>query len=182
MYGSVAGRAQFRQRVDRTAARDEPRRRCAGNGIYTGDRFLGSELGEKMRSIFIACTTAICVNVMSVTGTAIAAAADPHDWVAESNKITQVVLEAQARFNPEGSAQLGVEGLDDQILDLKPQLFERTMAVAKHLVTDLRKRLDQTGDPHVKQDVEILVKSSQDFMKTSQLTQDNLLPYFNVSQ
>ena len=132
-----------------------------------------------MRSIFVACMTAACMNL---AGTAIAAAADPHAWVAESNKITQIVLEAQARFNPEGSAQLGVEGLDDQVIDLKPQLFERTMATTNDLVTELRKRLEQASDPLVKQDVEILVKSTQDFLKTSQLTQDNLLPYMNVSQ
>ena len=132
-----------------------------------------------MRSIFVACMTAACMNL---AGTAIAAAADPHAWVAESNKITQIVLEAQARFNPEGSAQLGVEGLDDQVIDLKPQLFERTMATTNDLVTELRKRLEQASDPLVKQDVEILVKSTQDFLKTSQLTQDNLLPYINVSQ
>jgi hypothetical protein len=122
-----------------------------------------------------ACTSAL--------GTAIAVAADDsHAWVAESNKITQIVLEAQARFNPEGSAQLGVEGLDEEVIDLKPQLFERTMATTNDLVTELRKRLEQTRDPLVKQDVEILVKSTQDFLKTSQLTQDNLLPYINVSQ
>jgi hypothetical protein len=162
--------------------RDEPRRRRAGSGIYTGDRFLGGSLGEKMRSILITCTTAVCISAIGMTATANAAAADPHAWVAESNKITQIVLEAQARFNPEGAAQLGVDGLDDQVLDLKPQLFERTMAVGNDLVTDLHKRLDQTTDPLVRQDVEILIKSTQDFLKTSQLTQDNLLPYINLSQ
>ena len=135
-----------------------------------------------MRSTLITCTAAVCMSAIGMTATMSASAADPHAWVAESNKITQIVLEAQARFNPEGSAQLGVEGLDDQVLDLKPQLYERTMGVANDLVTDLRKRLEQTSDPLVKQDIEILIKSTQDFMKTSQLTQDNLLPYINVSQ
>jgi hypothetical protein len=111
-----------------------------------------------------------------------AAGAATQDWVTESNRNTQVVLEAQARFNPEGSAQLGLEGLDDQILDLKPQLFERTMATANDLLTDLRKRLDQTTHPLVRQDIQILIKSLEDFMRTAQLNQDNLLPYINVEQ
>lgn len=111
-----------------------------------------------------------------------AAGAAAPEWVTESNRNTQVVLEAQARFNPEGSAQLGLEGLDDQILDLKPQLFERTMATANDLLTDLRKRLDQTTHPLVRQDIQILIKSLEDFMRTAQLNQDNLLPYINVEQ
>jgi len=119
--------------------------------------------------------------VSAVLSCAAGAAATP-DWVTESNRNTQVVLEAQARFNPEGSAQLGLEGLDDQILDLRPQLFERTMATANDLLTELRKRLDQTTHPLVRQDIQILIKSLEDFMRTSQLNQDNLLPYANVEQ
>src|SRR5262245_39649945 len=132
-----------------------------------------------MRSILTICLTATC---MSMTASAIAAAADAHDWVAESNQHTQLVLEANARFNPEGSAQLGIEGLDDQIADLKPQLYERQMATSNDIVAELRKRLEQTTHPLVRQDIQILIKSTEDFMRTSRLNQENLLPYINVSQ
>ena len=132
-----------------------------------------------MRPIPAILLTAVC---MSVTGTAIAAAASAHDWVAESNQHTQLVLEATARFNPEGSAQLGLEGLDDQVIDLKPQLYERQMAVANDIIAELRKRLEQTTHPLVRQDIQILIKSTEDFVRTSRLNQENLLPYINVSQ
>jgi hypothetical protein len=116
------------------------------------------------------------------TGTATARKVDAHDWVAESNQHTQMVLDAQARFNPEGAAALGVDGLDEEIVDLKPQLYERTMAVAGEVLADLRKRLDQTTHPLVRQDIEILIKSTEDLMRTSKLQQEALLPYFNVGQ
>ena len=40
------------------------------------------------------------------------------DRVARSNAHTRVVLETQARVAPEGAAQVGVSGVDDQITDL----------------------------------------------------------------
>ena len=132
-----------------------------------------------MRALLTTCLTAASMTVM---GTAIAAAAEPQDWVAESNQHTQLVLEATARFNPEGSARLGVEGLDEEIVDLKPELYERQMAAANDIVAELRKRLEQTTNPVVRQDIQILIKSVEDFMRTSRLSQEHLLPYTNVSQ
>jgi hypothetical protein len=131
---------------------------------------------RSMAMVFLAAACALAA------GTAAARKADEYDWVAESNRHTQIVLDAQARFTPEGAAALGVDGLDDQIFDLKPQLYERTMAVADELLAELRKRLEQTTHPLVRQDVEILMKATEDFARTSKLQRDQLLPYFNVSQ
>ena len=44
-------------------------------------------------------------------------AAEP-EWIAESNRQTQVLLELDARYTPESSADLGVEGHDSEIFDL----------------------------------------------------------------
>ena len=112
--------------------------------------------GGTMRFSRTACVI-MTFMMAGTTGTATARKVDAHDWVAESNQHTQMVLDAQARFNPEGAAALGVDGLDEEIVDLKPQLYERTMAVAGEVLADLRKRLDQTTHPLVRQDIEILI-------------------------
>jgi hypothetical protein len=55
---------------------------------------------------------------MTCTALALPSAQSPAGWVARSNEHTRVVLEAQARLAPEGAAQVGVSGVDEQITDL----------------------------------------------------------------
>ena len=50
------------------------------------------------------------------------------------------------------------------------------------MLTELHRRLEQTTHPLVRQDLQILIKSLEDFTRTARLNQDNLLPYFNMSQ
>lgn len=122
------------------------------------------------------------VLLASTLSTATAQDSDPRAWVAESNRHTQLVLDAQARFNPEGAAALGVDGLDEEIFDLKPRLYERTLEVANSVLAELRTRLDAATHPLVRQDIQILIKSVEDFIRTSKLNREHLLPYFNIAQ
>ena len=57
------------------------------------------------------------------TQSAVPSAQSAPDWVARSNEHTRVVLREQARLAPEGAAQVGVAGVDDQITDLSPGDF-----------------------------------------------------------
>lgn len=50
------------------------------------------------------------------------------DWIAESNRHAQILLDVSARYAPESAASLGVEGYDAQVFDLKPQFAERQEA------------------------------------------------------
>ena len=137
-----------------------------------------------MRSTLITCTAAVCISAIGMTATANAAAADPHAWVAEEQQDhADRARGAGALQSGRRPRQLGVDGLDDQVLDLKPQLFERTMAVEerpRHGPAQAT-RPDDGSARHVRTS-----RSSSSprrtSLKTSQLTQDNLLPYINLSQ
>ncbi len=48
------------------------------------------------------------------------AAALDSSWVDQSNAHAQIVLQSVAKFSPETAASIGVDGLDEQITDLKP--------------------------------------------------------------
>ncbi len=50
------------------------------------------------------------------------------DWVEKSNEHAQIVLEAVAKFSPESAGSIGVDGLDEEILDLREGLYERDLA------------------------------------------------------
>jgi len=104
------------------------------------------------------------------------------NWVARSNENAKVLVQVFAKFNPEAAGQFGVDGLDDQIVDLKPGIVERSNQATKEAVIVLRERLSKETDPQVKQDLEILIKSAEDNVKGSELNNKYLIPYFSISQ
>ena len=59
------------------------------------------------------------------------------EWVQRSNEIAYKVLETSAKFAPEFSGQMGVDGLDEEIFDLKANLYERQMAVEEEKIAYL---------------------------------------------
>ena len=65
-----------------------------------------------------------------------AQAAEP-EWITESNRHTQILLEVNARYQPESAANLGLEQYDTQILDLKPKFDERREADLAAAITQL---------------------------------------------
>jgi hypothetical protein len=111
----------------------------------------------------------------------VAQAAD-QNWVAQSNRNAQVLLKLMAEFAPEQAGQLGVDGLDDKIFDLRPGVYERSIKALRKADAELKSRLADTRQPQVRQDLEILIKTTEGLIKTNQLQHQYLLPYFNVSQ
>lgn len=113
---------------------------------------------------------------------AAAAAAGDADWLETSNKHTELVLEALAKFNPEAAASIGVDGYDQEIMDLRPDLYVRSAENSRKLLAELGARLDSAEHPKVRQDLGILIKAVEDSLRTSKLTRENMLPYYNLSQ
>ena len=110
------------------------------------------------------------------------AGAEDTDWVTKSNEHAQVVLEVLAKFSPEGAASMGVEGLDEEITDLSEGIYERGLQASHELLEELKRRRGEEDDLKVRQDLDILIQSVEDNIRTSQLNRDNMLPYFNMSQ
>ena len=109
-------------------------------------------------------------------------AQDKPTWVQESNLNTHYVLEQQARLGPEFAARSGLEGVDEQIIDLGPDIVKRTELMLEQIIAELRRRLAGTEDPRVRQDLEILIGSMDLQLRQNQLTNELMLPYLNVSQ
>ena len=110
------------------------------------------------------------------------AVAEDADWVTKSNEHANLVLEEIAKFNPEGAGGLGVDGLDEDILDLGPGIYERGLASSRELAATLRDRLDKEQERKVKQDLGILIKAVEDNIISAELDRANMLPYFNLNQ
>ena len=112
----------------------------------------------------------------------LADAAEPQAWVKQSDANAQIALAVYARYRPESAGQTGVMGLDENIMDLKPGVYERYLAEARQAAQDLRARLPATADPRVRQDLEILIKAEEDNVATTELRRRLMLDYIGVAE
>jgi len=117
-----------------------------------------------------------------VAGATAATAAVNADWVEQSNEHSQVVLEVMSKFSPEGAGSIGVDGLDEQITDLGPGIYERGMQATREVLAELQRREAEETNPKVRQDLGILIKALEDNLFSSELSRENMLPYYNISQ
>lgn len=112
----------------------------------------------------------------------LAAAATAPAWVAESDANAQVLLEVLARFSPESAAQIGVEGHDQEVTDLGPKIYERRRDAGLKALKELQSRLAAAKDPAVRQDLAIMIQSTQDDLESNRLQDEMLVPYYAVSR
>jgi len=120
---------------------------------------------------------AAAVAVLAFTATV--QAAEPA-WITESNANAQPMLELLARYAPEAAANLGVDGHDAEIRDLRPNVDQRFEADSRHVGEQLAAKLVAATDPRVKQDLQILIGAERVQRASSELTRKLMLPYFDV--
>lgn len=126
-----------------------------------------------------------CVTVLSAALLVVAlpsAADEGAGWIARSNEHSQVLLEVFARFSPEGAGQLGVDGLDEEIFQVPPDINEQTTAAIEAALAELRGRLEAETHDKVRQDLEILIEAGEQAIEGNELSEHYELPYFNVPQ
>ncbi len=104
------------------------------------------------------------------------------DWVAKSDEYAKMVLAEFAKFSPEGAGSLGVDGLDEEILDLGPNIHERAMASSRLLLEKLQAGLASETHPKVRQDLGILTQALEDNIARAELQRSNMLPYINLNR
>ena len=106
------------------------------------------------------------------------------DWVARSDRNSEVLLEVMARFNPEGAGFLGIEGLDEEILQLGPLTATlRQIEALGTAVAELRSPPRAGVRPSkVRLDLEILIDSAELNIRRIRRNGEHLLPYVNVPQ
>ena len=103
-------------------------------------------------------------------------------WIEESNRYAQWLLDAQAVYAPENAANLGVEGHDGDVLDLKPRYDERQETELAAVAAKLDAARATVSDDRVKQDLQILVDSAHQAQHTSELSRRLMIPYFDLSR
>jgi hypothetical protein len=123
--------------------------------------------------------TVLCAAATIVSSLVLPSAQSP-DWVARSNAHTRVVLEAQTKLAPEGAAQIGVSGVDDQITDLSPGYTQRVRENVTKAQQELQRRLAAEKDSLVRQDLEILLAAIRQQLHGLDVSERLQLPYTNA--
>lgn len=106
----------------------------------------------------------------------------PPAWVKQSNAYAQVLLNVLAEFNPEFASRFGLPGYDTKTIDLKPNVDERSRAALTQARDTLQQDLAKTTDPNVHEDLEIMIRAADRFIKSSKLQDQYMLPYNDIGQ
>lgn len=117
----------------------------------------------------------------AVMGTSLARASET-GWIETSNGHARVLLEVMAEFRPEQAAQMGVEGHDEEIMDLREDVTERRIQATEEARSALKQRLQEARHPKVRQDIQILIDAATDDIESTKLERQYVLPYFNLPQ
>jgi hypothetical protein len=110
------------------------------------------------------------------------APAKPAPWIQRSNENAQLLLDVMAKFAPEAAGRFGVSGLDEQVFDLTPGYEERANVAIQGVIETYKGRLATEKDPAVKQDLNILIKTSEDQIRGTELSHKYEIPYFNLTE
>jgi len=103
-------------------------------------------------------------------------------WVARSNQLAQILLDAQGPFQPEETGFFGVPGYDDKVADLGPDNGKRYRAAMARARADLQGRLASEKDPNVRQDLEIMIAAAGENIEGSELNEKYFLPWSDAPQ
>jgi Bacterial protein of unknown function (DUF885) len=104
------------------------------------------------------------------------------DWIQKSNQNARALLEIGARYAPEQASQVGVEGHDAEVFDLKSGFVERQVADLKAVADKYASARAGESDRRVQQDLDILAGAARDQATTLELNQKYMLPFFDIGR
>ena len=104
------------------------------------------------------------------------------EWVKRSDDITAIVLDAQAKLQPESASAFGVEGFDTDISQLPLDANARTVAVLRDVRAKVEAKRANETDPAVRQDIDILLHSIDEDLEGIRLSEQYEVPYFDLPQ
>jgi hypothetical protein len=138
-----------------------------------------------MKRLALAIALALATTAVAAAADAPAAAAAAPAvpaWVTRSNELTDVLLDAQAKFAPERLSFFGVPDYDEQVADFGPDVDARLRAELARAKGELEKLLAVEKDPNVRQDLEIAIAAAQRDIETSLVYEKHTVPFSDVAQ
>src|SRR5581483_2750241 len=147
----------------------------------TGVAFIGRSryhraiTGDPMRSIPLMWMSVLSLAVFA----SVSLRGQPQPWITRSNEYAQLLLKLQAKYSPESAGRLGVEGLDEAIMQLPANRREEMKKDSLAAIAQLEKWQADEKDPLVKQDLAIMLRAAKEARRGNELNEKYHLPYFN---
>ena len=135
----------------------------------------------KLKTIAGASLIAIMAAMPSMAPS-VADDAKSQSWIEKSNVYSDELLQLMGKYQPEGAAQVGVEGVEDQVFDLKPKSTERYKKDSLKIAADIRKKMAGETDPSLLQDMAIMIDALEDQVRSLELQDSAEIRYFNIPQ
>ncbi len=104
------------------------------------------------------------------------------DWTKRSDENARVLLDIMAKYSPESAGQIGIEGLDEMIVDLKPGVNERLKADVLKAISALEKKYKNEEHPALRQDLEILIDAGKQAIRGQELSEKYEYGFNQLSQ
>ncbi len=98
-------------------------------------------------------------------------------WIDTSNGYSKLLLDVQARYGPEGAAQLGTPGLDEKVSAPTEANRQASLKELAQVREKLQAGLASEKDPLVLQDLKILVMAVDRNLRSSEAYHRSFLPY-----
>ena len=97
------------------------------------------------------------------------------DWVKKSDANARLLIDIQAKYEPENAGSNGVRGVDEEISDLTSGPKERDAIRAARV--ELQSRLTRETDPLIKQDLQILIDAADQQVRESEAKEKYFIPW-----
>lgn len=139
----------------------------------------------KLPSLAVALALALPVvpaHAQQAPATDATTAAPAAAWIARSNEFAQILIHAQADFQPELYSFFGIPGYDAKVADLGPDQPARYRKALAGAQARLQRKLEAERDPNVRQDLQIMIDAAADSIEGSRLNEKLMLPWYDVPQ
>ncbi len=103
-------------------------------------------------------------------------------WVTKSNDNAKLLLNVMAKYSPESASSLGVDGFDEQITDFSRDQFEAQNRDLRAAIAEMTRRRKLETDPKIRQDLDILIGSASDQLRSSALQRKYFMPFNDLTQ
>jgi uncharacterized protein (DUF885 family) len=111
-----------------------------------------------------------------------ALSARAEDWIARSDAHSKAYLDVIVKYDPEQAASFGVEGHDEEISDLTPGYQKRRDDETRRVLAGFERARKSEKDEKLQQDLDILIDRTKRSLKTSELEQKLLVPFYSLAK
>ncbi|HET8936725.1 MAG TPA: DUF885 domain-containing protein [Polyangiales bacterium] len=125
-----------------------------------------------------ACAPASQLHAQS--GKQASAAPKQQDWVARSNRYAEILVKAEAAFDPENFSDYGLTEYDALAVDLSRDREPRLRAALERAVSELTRALQAEQETRVRQDLELMIDSANRTVRLSALHERLMMPWLDV--